>query len=76
MPKISGKELATQLAVSRPEMKIIFMSGYTDDLISHHGVLDTSVTLINKPIIPAKLAKIIRNVLDDSIKDLTNHNSI
>jgi len=65
MPGMNGRELADQLLKWNPEIKIIYMSGYTDDIISHHGVLDTGVTFINKPIIPGKLANIVRSVLDE-----------
>jgi FixJ family two-component response regulator len=65
MPGMNGRELADQLLEWNPEIKIIHMSGYTDDIISHHGVLDTGVTFINKPIIPGKLANIVRSVLDE-----------
>jgi len=65
MPGMNGRELADQLLKWNPEIKIIYMSGYTDDIISHHGVLDTGVTFINKQIIPGKLANIVRSVLDE-----------
>lgn len=42
----------------------IYMSGYTDDAISHHGVLDKGVVLIEKPLTPSKLASMLRSVLD------------
>ncbi len=64
MPGMNGSELATKLVLLHPEMKILFMSGYTDDAISRHGVLDEGVSFIGKPYTPSALAKRIREVLD------------
>ncbi len=64
MPGMSGKELATQLVPHHPEMKVLFMSGYTDDAIVHHGVLDEGVSFIGKPYTPLALARKVREVLD------------
>ena len=63
MPKMNGRELANELQKDRPEMEVIFMSGYTDDAISHHGVLEPGVQFIQKPITPSVLAKKLREVL-------------
>jgi PAS domain S-box-containing protein len=64
MPQMSGPELARKLAVARPGMKVLCMSGYTDDSVVRHGVLDAGVAFIQKPITPASLAKKVREVLD------------
>jgi PAS domain S-box-containing protein len=72
MPEMSGKELADRLKTQRPDLKMLFMSGYTDDAIVHHGVLDSSVEFIQKPFSPADLIEKVRDVLDLSEKD-TNH---
>ena len=64
MPHMSGPELAKRLAVTRPRMRVLCMSGYTDDSIVRHGVLDARVAFIQKPITPASLAKKVREVLD------------
>ena len=64
MPGMNGSELATQLVLHHPEMKVLFMSGYTDDAITRHGVLDEGVSFIGKPFTPAALARKVREVLD------------
>jgi PAS domain S-box-containing protein len=64
MPGISGKVLAEQLVRSRPELKVIFMSGYSDEAIVHHGVLEIGAAFLQKPFSPAMLAQKVRQVLD------------
>jgi PAS domain S-box-containing protein len=64
MPGMNGSEMATQLILHHPEMKVLFMSGYTDDAISHRGVLDDGVAFIGKPYTPLALARKLREVLD------------
>jgi PAS domain S-box-containing protein len=64
MPQMSGPELAKRLAAIRPEMKVLCMSGYTDDSIVRHGVLQTGVAFVQKPITPALLTRKVREVLD------------
>ncbi len=64
MPETSGKEVADDLTRLRPGLKVLFMSGYTDEAIVHHGVLDADIEFIQKPFTPVTLAKKVRNVLD------------
>ncbi len=64
MPGMSGAELATQLVLHHPEMKVLFTSGYTDDAITRHGILDEGVSFIGKPYTPLALARKVREVLD------------
>ena len=64
MPETSGKEVADRVIGLRPGLKVLFMSGYTDEAIVHHGVLDSNVEFIQKPFTPAALAKKVREVLD------------
>jgi signal transduction histidine kinase/CheY-like chemotaxis protein len=64
MPQISGRELAEQLTPLRREMKVLYMSGYTDDAIVHHGVLEEGTAFISKPFTPTALARKVREILD------------
>jgi len=64
MPETSGKEIAHLLTSLQPATRVLFMSGYTDDAIVHHGVLDTSVEFIQKPFTPVGLTRKVRQVLD------------
>jgi PAS domain S-box-containing protein len=64
MPQLSGPELAKRLAAARPEMKLLCMSGYTDDAIVRHGILEARIAYLQKPITPDTLARKVREVLD------------
>ena len=64
MPKVSGPQLAQRLVDLRPELHVLYMSGYTDDAIVHYGVLHSSVAFLRKPFTPATLANAVRAVLD------------
>ena len=69
MPNVGGPELARHLKVLFPQLKVVFMSGYTDDAVVRHGLLDAQVSFIQKPYTPAGLAQKIRQVLDAEIVD-------
>ncbi|MEO6392591.1 MAG: PAS domain S-box protein, partial [Pyrinomonadaceae bacterium] len=64
MPEMSGVEAAKRLGQIRPEMKTLFMSGYTNSSVVHEGVLEAEVNFIQKPFSPADLARKVRSVLD------------
>ena len=64
MPGESGAALAKQLALSRPGLKTLYMSGYTDNAIAHHGILDPGIAFLQKPFSPGELARQVRAVLD------------
>jgi two-component system, cell cycle sensor histidine kinase and response regulator CckA len=65
MPEMNGRILAEKLQAKRPELKCLFMSGYTADIISKHGVLDAGVSFIQKPFDKIQLAAKVRQVLKD-----------
>src|SRR6266568_2112843 len=64
MPGMSGRDLAARLATLRPETRVIYMSGYTDDAITRHGVLEPGFVFVQKPFTPDALARTVRDVLD------------
>jgi two-component system cell cycle sensor histidine kinase/response regulator CckA len=64
MPRIDGRVLAERLLRMRPDMKVVFMSGYADDLAKLQGVLEAGAAFIPKPVEPAVLQRMIREVLD------------
>ncbi len=66
MPKMSGRVLYDHLKTSKPEVKVLFMSGYTDDALALHGVLDSEFSFIEKPFSPSRLACKVREAIDAS----------
>jgi CheY-like chemotaxis protein len=64
MPEMNGKDLARRLTAAHPGLKTLFMSGYTADVIAHHGILEENVAFIQKPFSMNELAKRVRDVLD------------
>jgi PAS domain S-box-containing protein len=64
MPGMGGRELSTRLTASRPEMQVLYVSGYTDDAIMSHGILDEGLAFLQKPFTLATLSSKVREVLD------------
>jgi len=64
MPVMSGKDLARQLRVQRPDLRVLFMSGYSDEVVAHHGVLDVDAHLLAKPVSPDQLLKAVSELLE------------
>jgi two-component system cell cycle sensor histidine kinase/response regulator CckA len=67
MPGMSGDKLASHLSRLRPEMKVLFVSGYTDETIVHHGVLEPGLAFLQKPISPRALAQKVSQVLTTAV---------
>lgn len=64
MPQINGREVAERLAAAHPQMKVLYVSGYTDQTIARHGVLEAGLFFLQKPFSPSTLAQKVREVLD------------
>jgi FixJ family two-component response regulator len=65
MPKMGGRILAQELTKVRPTTKVLYMSGYTDDAIVHHGLLDAGTHFLAKPFTSVGLTRKVREVLDE-----------
>ena len=66
MPKMSGRELGERIRLHRPDLRILYMSGYTDDSILRHGVLLDGIPFLQKPFTAEVLARKVREVLDSA----------
>jgi len=64
MPKMSGRELGERLRLQRPDLRILYMSGYTDDAVLRQGVLEDGIPFLQKPFTAEELARKVREVLD------------
>jgi CheY-like chemotaxis protein len=67
MPEMSGRQLADRLRDERPELQVLFVSGYTDDAIIRHGILEPGIAFLQKPFTPEALARKVRAVLDERV---------
>jgi CheY-like chemotaxis protein len=67
MPGMSGSQLASHLSAKRPEMKVLYVSGYTDDAIVRHGVLEPGLAFLQKPFSPKTLASKVGELLTESV---------
>jgi len=64
MPRVSGREVAEHMAALQPSVKILFLSGYTDDAVVRHGIAEADMAFLQKPFSPVSLATKVREVLD------------
>ncbi|MGO9567917.1 MAG: PAS domain S-box protein [Desulfomonilaceae bacterium] len=67
LPQMDGRSLYQTLSVTRPEMKVLYCSGYTESFIVHHGVLDQGVQFLAKPFTVDSLARKVRDILDGAV---------
>jgi len=66
LPRMSGRQIAERITTMRPGIDVLFMSGYTDDAVLQHGILESGVAYLQKPLTPDSMARKVRQVLDAS----------
>jgi CheY-like chemotaxis protein len=75
MPGMSGRELAQRLALTRPDMKILYMTGYTDGAIAEHGVLEAGISILRKPFTHAQLIQSLDGIFEERSYVVTREES-
>ena len=70
MPRMGGRELAARLRQVTPDMKVLFVSGYADSVVLHHGVLEADTHFLQKPFTVEQLGRKVREVLEARAGDL------
>src|SRR6266550_3541875 len=76
MPEMNGRDLADRIQAARPATKVLFMSGYTDDAVVRHGILQDGIAYLQKPFTPGSLATKVRGVLGASVLVVDDHEDV
>jgi DNA-binding response OmpR family regulator len=66
LPKIDGKSVYEEIRKIKPEIKVLFMSGYTTDIVQNHGIFENEFNFVQKPVMPHVLLDKVRNALDSN----------